>query len=84
METLNGKVPIGSGGATVRGEMKKYWSQFQATAESMMLCSAANESLAEEDRAQILQVCPDLKGKAVLELGAGIGYLQCYNVHPQI
>jgi hypothetical protein len=69
METVQAQVQNGS----VRGEMKKYWTQFHATAESMMLCSAANDSLAAEDMAQVLKVCPNLKGKKVLELGAGIG-----------
>lgn len=58
---------------SVRSVMKEYWTQFQASEESMMLCSAANDSLAEEDRAQILRVCPSVAGKRVLELGAGIG-----------
>lgn len=62
-------------GSCVREQMKQYWKQFQASEESMMLCSAANDILASEDRQQILAVCPNLVGKDVLELGAGIGYV---------
>jgi hypothetical protein len=57
----------------VRGKMKTFWEQYEPSAKSMMLCSAANDALASEDRSQILKTCPDLKGKCVLELGAGIG-----------
>ncbi|ODM86524.1 Phosphomethylethanolamine N-methyltransferase [Orchesella cincta] len=39
----------------------------------MMLCSAANDILAAEDRAQVLKISPCLKNKRVLELGSGIG-----------
>jgi len=59
----------------VRGQMKQFWSQYDPTPTSMMLCSAANDTLAEEDRAQVLQICPNLCGQRVLELGAGIGYV---------
>jgi hypothetical protein len=58
----------------VRGKMKQFWEQYEPTPKSMMLCSAANDVLAAEDRQQILKTCPKLKGKRVLELGAGIGY----------
>lgn len=60
----------------VRGKMKKFWEQYDPTPKSMMLCSAANDEaseLAAEDRLQVLKTCPALKGKRVLELGAGIG-----------
>lgn len=57
----------------VRGKMKQFWEQYDPTPKSMMLCSAANDVLAAEDRLQVLKTCPDLKGKRVLELGAGIG-----------
>lgn len=57
----------------VRGKMKQYWSQYDASPESMMLCSAASDKLAEDDRAQVLQISPTLFNKRVLELGCGIG-----------
>lgn len=53
--------------------MKQYWLQYAPCPESMMLCSAANDILAGEDRAQVLQISPSLQGKRVLELGSGIG-----------
>lgn len=60
----------------VRGKMKKFWEQYEPSPKSMMLCSAANDVLAAEDRLQVLKTCPDLKGKRVLELGAGIGFVE--------
>lgn len=62
-----------SGSNDVRGKMKQYWLQYAPCPESMMLCSAANDILAGEDRAQVLQISPSLQGKRVLELGSGIG-----------
>ncbi len=57
----------------VRSTMKQFWEQYEPSPKSMMLCSAANDELAAEDRTQVLKTCPNLKGKRVLELGAGIG-----------
>lgn len=59
----------------VRDKMKQYWLQYEPSPESMMLCSAANDILAGEDRQQILQVSPNLENKRVLELGSGIGFV---------
>jgi len=47
--------------------------QYEPSPESMMLCSAANDVLAAEDRAQVLKISPCLHNKRVLELGSGIG-----------
>nr|ABG57185.1 phosphoethanolamine N-methyltransferase [Salicornia europaea] len=57
-----------------RNVFKKYWVEHTTdlTVESMMLDSQASD-LDKEERPEILSLLPNLEGKCVLELGAGIG-----------
>uniref|UniRef100_V9KTI7 phosphoethanolamine N-methyltransferase n=1 Tax=Callorhinchus milii TaxID=7868 RepID=V9KTI7_CALMI len=54
--------------------MLDYWKQHsqEATVEEMMLDSCA-KIIAREERPEILSMLPDVDGRDVLELGAGIG-----------
>ena len=54
--------------------MTEYWQEHSkdASIEEMMLDSSAAE-LTKEETPEILSYLPDYRGKAVLELGAGIG-----------
>ncbi|KAK8759192.1 hypothetical protein V5799_003178 [Amblyomma americanum] len=52
--------------------MLRYWEHFDPTIESMMLDARA-QLLNVEESAEILSHLPDISGKDVLELGAGIG-----------
>ena len=59
--------------------MTAYWEQYEPSLESMMLSAdAAKLDLAEKD--EILSYLPVIKGKTVLELGSGIGYVGHYYV----
>jgi phosphoethanolamine N-methyltransferase len=57
-----------------REVMKEFWMQHshQASVEEMMLDSQAH-IISKKDTPEILSYMPSLKGKRVLELGAGIG-----------
>ncbi|KAL1435960.1 hypothetical protein MTO96_010722 [Rhipicephalus appendiculatus] len=52
--------------------MLRYWEHFDPSLESMMLDARA-QLLNVEESAEILSHLPDISGKDVLELGAGIG-----------
>lgn len=60
----------------VRRRMSDFWVEHstQADLTEMMLDSKADE-ISEVERDEILAAVPDFKGKDVLELGAGIGYV---------
>ncbi|XP_035680186.1 phosphoethanolamine N-methyltransferase 3-like isoform X2 [Branchiostoma floridae] len=60
--------------ADVRVEMAEFWREqsHDGSLQEMMLDENADE-LDQEERPEILAMLPDLKGKRVLELGAGIG-----------
>jgi phosphoethanolamine N-methyltransferase len=59
---------------TKRETMLKFWENYQnaPTVESMMLSEDAKD-FCEDDRLDIYSCLPNLTGKNVLELGAGIG-----------
>ena len=56
--------------------MTKYWEEHSqdATLEEMMLDSSAQE-LCKDEETEIVSYLPYLKNKNVVELGAGIGYV---------
>ncbi len=56
----------------VRKKMEDYWKQYKANLESMMLSQDARK-LDDLEKLEILSYLPDIQGKSVLELGAGIG-----------
>lgn len=56
----------------VRDVMLEYWQNFEPSMESMMLDPRA-KLLNQEENSEILSHLPDITGKTVLELGAGIG-----------
>ncbi|XP_019640368.1 PREDICTED: phosphoethanolamine N-methyltransferase-like [Branchiostoma belcheri] len=60
--------------ADVRVEMAEFWREqsHDGSLQEMMLDENADE-LDQEERPEILAMLPDLSGKRVLELGAGIG-----------
>ncbi|CAH1270367.1 Hypp4323 [Branchiostoma lanceolatum] len=60
--------------ADVRVEMAEFWREqsHDGSLQEMMLDENADE-LDQEERPEILAMLPDLAGKRVLELGAGIG-----------
>lgn len=60
--------------AAERDIQKKYWAEhsIDLTVEAMMLDSKASD-LDKEERPEVLSMLPPYEGKAVLELGAGIG-----------
>ena len=62
------------GCGVVRDEMKHYWDEHSTSAsqEEMMLDSQAS-ILSQHDIPEMLSFIPELKGKRVLALGAGIG-----------
>lgn len=62
---------IGEGDNT-RETMHDYWEYFDPTLESMMLDPRAY-ILNQDENSEIISFLPDIKGKTVLELGAGIG-----------
>ncbi|KAJ0989214.1 hypothetical protein J5N97_007570 [Dioscorea zingiberensis] len=61
-------------GDVEREVQKSYWMEHSKdlTVEAMMLDSRASD-LDKEERPEVLSLLPPLKGKSVLELGAGIG-----------
>ncbi|KAL3204492.1 hypothetical protein MRX96_011501 [Rhipicephalus microplus] len=59
-------------GGDIRNTMLRYWEHFDPSLESMMLDARA-QLLNVEESAEILSHLPDISGKDVLELGAGIG-----------
>ena len=61
-------------GVMVRDEMKLYWKEHskEATEQGMMLDEKAEE-LGQMEIPEILNMLPELTGKRVLDLGAGIG-----------
>ncbi|XP_043931612.1 phosphomethylethanolamine N-methyltransferase-like isoform X2 [Protopterus annectens] len=58
----------------MRSSMRKYWAEHSkaATIEEMMLDSHA-QIIAVEEQPEIIDMLPDIDGKTILELGAGIG-----------
>lgn len=58
----------------VRTDMSKFWKEHskEATSKEMMLDDKADE-MGEREIPEVLSLLPDIKGKDVLELGAGIG-----------
>ena len=56
--------------------MKTFWMEHSSerSLEEMMLDSRAEE-LNEDDRPEILSYLPDIEGKRIIELGAGIGWV---------
>ncbi|XP_029467405.1 phosphomethylethanolamine N-methyltransferase-like isoform X2 [Rhinatrema bivittatum] len=60
--------------AHVRQTMTRFWEEHSrhATVEEMMLDSSA-WTLSQEDKPEIISLLPQVDGKDVLELGAGIG-----------
>ncbi|XP_064463569.1 uncharacterized protein LOC135374559 isoform X2 [Ornithodoros turicata] len=63
---------MGVGEADTRETMHRYWEYFNPSMESMMLDPRAH-ILNEDENSEILSFLPDITGKSVLELGAGIG-----------
>ncbi|KAL5697414.1 phosphoethanolamine N-methyltransferase [Ranunculus cassubicifolius] len=61
-------------GEDERDVQKTYWMEhtIDLTLEAMMLDSKASD-LDKEERPEVLSLLPPIKGKSVLELGAGIG-----------
>lgn len=59
--------------------MTEFWKEHsqQATVQEMMLDSNAQE-LTEQELPEILSLLPDVTGKDILELGAGIGRYTCH------
>jgi phosphoethanolamine N-methyltransferase len=55
--------------------MLSYWEQYEPSIESMMLSQDANE-LDRMEKDEILSYLPPIKGRSILELGSGIGYVQ--------
>jgi phosphoethanolamine N-methyltransferase len=60
--------------AEVRQAMMSYWEQYEPSLESMMLSQDANH-LDRMEKDEILSYLPPIKGRSVLELGSGIGYV---------
>lgn len=60
----------------LRQKMKSYWQVYSPSLESMMLSNDA-KYLAENEQNEVMSYLPPYQGKRVLELGAGIGYVQC-------
>ncbi len=58
-----------------RGVFREFWNAFSddPTDDAMML-NKDSEAIKDHDRADILEALPPLKGKRLVELGAGIGY----------
>ena len=56
-------------------EKLAYWQKQQANIDGMLLNQDAIE-IDEHERAQIIGTLPELSGKSILELGAGIRHLQ--------
>ncbi len=54
--------------------MMSYWEQYEPSLESMMLSQDANH-LDRMEKDEILSYLPPIKGRSVLELGSGIGYV---------
>lgn len=63
---------MNSSSVETRVLMQKYWQNFAPSIESMMLDNRA-AIIHSDDQAEIFSLLPSLKGKNVLELGAGIG-----------
>lgn len=63
--------------ATVtRNDFKHFWDTYSHNADNTaMMLNQNAEELEELDRVDILSCLPDLKGKDVVDIGAGIGYL---------
>jgi phosphoethanolamine N-methyltransferase len=55
--------------------MLSYWEQYEPSIESMMLSQDANE-LDRMEKDEILSYLPPIKGRSILELGSGIGYVK--------
>ena len=65
--------------AGVRDEMTQFWSSHSRRASTVeMMLDTDAERLGEKEIPEILSLLPDVKGKDVIELGAGIG---CVNKH---
>ena len=62
----------------VREKMKDYWERYKPSLESMMLSNDA-QYLAQTEQKEILHYLPSLKGKVMLELGAGIGFVPFFS-----
>nr|XP_033812629.1 phosphomethylethanolamine N-methyltransferase-like [Geotrypetes seraphini] len=65
--------------AHIRQTMTRFWQEHSqsATVEEMMLDSSA-QTLSQEEKPEILSLLPQMDGKDVLELGAGIGRFTGY------
>lgn len=63
----------------LRQKMKSYWQVYSPSLESMMLSNDA-KYLAENEQNEVMSYLPPYQGKRVLELGAGIGYVQCKKI----
>lgn len=63
---------------TTREIMASYWTEhsMNQSIEEMMLDEDASKITAHE-HPEVLSLLPNLKGKSVLELGAGIGLVPC-------
>ncbi|XP_029851615.2 phosphoethanolamine N-methyltransferase 3 [Ixodes scapularis] len=66
------RLQINGGQADTRDVMHDYWEHFNPSLESMMLDPRA-QMLNREENAEILSHLPDVSGKTLVELGAGIG-----------
>ena len=66
--------------SATRNVMTDYWKEHskEPTVKEMMLDSHA-EDIGKLEQPEILSMLPDLEGKDVVELGAGIGYCACYS-----
>lgn len=71
---LHNMANLQGAGEAERDIQKKYWAEhsIDLTVEAMMLDSKAFD-LDKEERPEVLSMLPPYEGKAVLELGAGIG-----------
>ena len=56
--------------------MKEYWIKHsaQASIQEMLLDSNAEE-ISDNEMPEIVSILPSFKGKIILELGAGIGFV---------
>lgn len=53
-------------------KLKHFWQQQEATVSAMLLKSDADQ-IGEEEKTEIISYLPELKGKRILDLAAGIG-----------
>ena len=62
--------------------MRKYWRSHsnEGSVKEMMLDENA-EKLGQQEIPELLSLLPELEGKDVIELGAGIGYFLLSSLH---